>query len=139
MASGIKRLIDKFMRFGLVGILGTITNLIIFFIVGDLLKLNENLSAIISFAVAVTQNYMLNAIWTYSDHDQKANIKSYLHFVAVSLVGLAVNLAILNLVLHIFPDLQWKTIAQALGIGTAFVLNFLGSHFLVFRKKEEEE
>ncbi len=131
-----RNLFSKAIQFGLVGILGTVTNLLMFFIIGDILGLNENLSAILSFSLAVTQNYLLNSFWTYRDTIPRASFRKYTHFVAVSLIGLAVNLAVLNSVLYLFPDLKWKTIAQAAGIGTAFILNFVFSHFIVFRKRQ---
>ncbi len=134
MTGRFSGLFKKAIQFGLVGILGTLTNLLIFFITGDILSFNENLCAVMSFAVAVTQNYLLNAFWTYGDTEQKKSFRQYLHFVGVSLIGLAVNLAVLNTILYLFPDMHWKTIAQAAGIGTAFILNFIGSHFLIFKK-----
>jgi putative flippase GtrA len=124
----------QFLNFGLVGIIGSITNLLIFFIVADLLGWNETLSAIVSFSVAVSQNYLLNNYWTYKAENKKRSMRQYIHFVCVSLLGLFINLLVLKLVLTIYPNLKWVTIAQMIGIGAAFGVNFLGSHFFVFKK-----
>ena len=49
-----------------------------------------------------------------------------------SLFGLAINLIVLNLLLHFFTW-PYSTIPQALGILAGMGVNFLFSNFLVFR------
>lgn len=132
----IKRFIkNKFIRFAIVGLLGTITNLLIFWIIVDLLKNSANFGSIIAFVFAVTQNYFLNHFWTFQEYSKrvKVSFKGYLKFVSFSLLGLGVNLLVLNLILH-FLSLPLKVIAQFAGILAGLIVNFLGSSKFVFKK-----
>lgn len=128
-------IIYKFLRFCIVGGLGTITNLALYFIFVDLLFFNYILISICTFLIAATQNYLLNHIWTFKDItiNKKTSLNGYLKFLFVSLIGLAFNLIVLKLMLTFF-SLPFKVIAQAFGILAGTVINFLGSKFYVFKK-----
>ena len=81
----------------------------------------------------MTQNYLLNEIWTFRRSDrQRVAISRYGKFVFFSLLALAVNLGVLKgLIDHFaFPLL---VIPQAVGIGAATLLNFVTSRFVTFR------
>ena len=54
---------NSLLRFLFVGALGTIVNVIIFYIFADYFNFNANISSIIAFCVAVTHNYLLNHLW----------------------------------------------------------------------------
>jgi putative flippase GtrA len=148
----------RFIKFGIVGFLGTITNLIIFFILADLWKIEHTIVqinllvtkfnldihltifSIIVFLIAVTQNYILNHIWTFKDimKDDKISFIGYVKFIITSLLGLAINLVVLNLVNQLFPNLPYNVIAQGIGILSGMMFNFIGSKFFVFKKKEDK-
>jgi len=126
---------SKFFRFCLTGGLGTITNLLIFFLICDILKLPSNFGAIVAFIFAVTQNYFINHFWSFSEYSKinKVSLKDYLKFVSVSLIGLGINLVILNLILYFFK-VPYKVVAQAIGILFGLMFNYLGASKLVFKK-----
>jgi putative flippase GtrA len=128
---------DSFWRFIIVGGVGIITNLIVFYIVADLLKLDSNLGSILAFCVAVTQNYILNQLWSFQkDVDKGLNFKNYFQYVVLNLFGLLINLIVLNLFLLIFnPTL--KLFGQFFGIVISFLLNYIGSKLFIFKKKRD--
>jgi putative flippase GtrA len=137
MIKYIKRFMSrKIFKFGIVGIAGTLTNLIIFFILVDLLKFNATIVSIITFSIAVTQNYILNHVWTFHEitKDENVSFTGYVKFVLTSLLGLAVNLIVLNIIIYFF-NIPLKVIAQGFGIFSGMIFNFIGSKFFVFRKK----
>jgi putative flippase GtrA len=125
---------NSLLRFLVVGALGTIINVIIFFIFADYLNFNANLSSIIAFCFAVTQNYFLNHIWSFKKFvNFHVNLKSYMKYVFVNIFGLIVNLIVLNLILMQFnPDI--KTTAQLFGVLAGTIFNFMLSRFFVFKK-----
>jgi putative flippase GtrA len=131
-----KRLLGEFIRFGLTGALGTVTNLLIFFLGADLLKFHEIPVSIFCFIVAGTQNYFINHIWSFREYTggKKITFRKWLQFLSGSLAGLLLNILVMKLVLYLF-NLPYKFIAQALGIAGGMVINFIISKFLVFRKK----
>lgn len=122
------------LRFLFVGALGTIVNVMIFFIFADYLNFNANLSSIIAFCVAVTQNYFLNHLWSFKKLvNFRVNLKSYIKYVFVNIFGLIVNLIVLNLILMQF-NLTIKTTAQLSGVLAGTIFNFILSRFFVFNK-----
>ncbi|MBW8003179.1 MAG: GtrA family protein [Planctomycetes bacterium] len=137
----IKRLINSlkhsFFKFAIVGFCGMLTNLIIFFISVDILKLWPNVIAVIAFLIAGTQNYMLHHMWTFNKMTcgKKFTFFDWFKFSLTSLIGLVINIIILNLILHYY-DVPYKVIAQGCGVfgGTAF--NYLGSKYFVFNAKD---
>ncbi len=139
MKKGIKDVIPpSVVKFGITGALGTVTNLIVFYILADLLGLPSMVASACAFCLAVSQNFLLNSRWTFSDSGRTheapiAAMKLYCKFFLSSLSGLAVNLGVLALLLRFF-DFPIKTIPQAIGIFCGMAVNYLFSRYLVFIK-----
>ena len=126
---------DSLWRFAIVGGMGFLTNLSVFFITADLLLLEPNFCSVIAFAIAVTQNYIFNHLWSFKEHTNYGlNVRSYFQYVIVNILGLLVNLVILNLILIVFNP-PMKVIAQFFGIIVGFVVDYIGSKMFVFKKR----
>ncbi len=124
----------KLPKFLAVGLLGTITNLTLFYIFVDIL-LNPPLQiSIITFIIASLQNYLLNHFWTFSKTmtEKVPKVLNYFRFLTVALIGLVINLIILWMVLESFSP-TYKVVAQAVGIAAGTFINFLGSKYWVFK------
>jgi putative flippase GtrA len=134
------RLIFEFIKFGITGGLGTITNLLIFFLLADLLKLPVIPVSIFCFVIAGTQNYFLNHLWSFREYTGKTPVSviKWLSFLSGSLLGLGINIGVMYTIVSNFT-LPWKFIAQACGIAAGMVFNFLISKFIIFRRKENAE
>jgi len=133
------RLIYEILKFGITGGLGTITNLLIFFLLVDLGKLPEIPISIGCFIIAGTQNYFLNHLWSFREYTEntRVSINRWAMFLFGSLVGLGVNILVMKLVILNFV-LPWKFIAQACGIAAGMVINFIISKFVIFRRKNAD-
>jgi putative flippase GtrA len=127
--------LDEFIKFAVTGGLGTVTNLALFFLFADLLNVAEIPVSIGCFLVAATQNYFINHRWSFrfSTASVKPSFKKWCQFIGASLIGLLVNIAVMQVVLLNF-ELPYKFIAQACGIAVAMVVNFFASKFIVFGK-----
>jgi putative flippase GtrA len=123
---------NSLMRFLFIGFLGTILNVVIFFIIADYLNIDANIASVIAFCIAVTQNYILNHLWSFKKYiTYDLNLKSYLRYVYVNIFGLIANMIVLNLILIEFhPDL--KVIAQLMGIIVGTIFNYTLSKIYVF-------
>jgi hypothetical protein len=55
----------SFLKFAAVGGAGTMTNLAVFLLLADKIHWNPLAASVISFCLAVSQNYLLNASWTF--------------------------------------------------------------------------
>jgi putative flippase GtrA len=128
--------IDQAIKFAVTGGLGTITNLLIFFLCADKAGLPEIPVSIVCFIIAGTQNYIINHKWSFSTKSDKhpLRIKQWLGFLCASLLGLAVNIAVMTLVI-VHWTLPYKFIAQACGIAAGMVINFTLSKLFVWRRK----
>lgn len=127
-------IILEFIRFATVGTLGLVLNLTVFTFVVKYLELGYSLGSIIAFCFAVTQNYTLNRAWTFRiQGSQKiAPLLGWGKYVGVNLLGLCINLIVLNVVLIWFGS-SYSFFGQLLGIITGTVFNFLLSRLWVFQ------
>ncbi len=125
----------SFFKFAIVGFLGTVTNLTVFYIFVDVFGLWANVFAVISFLVAGIQNYVLHHKWTFGKimKDEKLSFFGYVKFIITTALGLTINLIVLNLILYFF-DVPYKVIAQGFGVAFGTIFNYLGSKRFVFRK-----
>jgi dolichol-phosphate mannosyltransferase len=128
--------LKQFIKFAITGGLGTITNLTIFFLSADILNLPVIPVSIVCFLIAGMQNYIINHKWSFSAvmHKSALSAKKYFLFLSSSLVGLAVNIAVMTSII-MSVNLPYKFIAQACGIMAGMLINFLFSKTLVFRRK----
>jgi len=137
-AVGVDSGIDQFFKFAVTGGLGTITNLLIFYLCVDIADFQPILISIICFFVAGTQNYILNHKWSFKQNIQSEplSLKKWFMFLSGSLLGYLVNISIMRLMLLHFR-LPLKTIAQACGIVAGLFFNYIISKLLIFRKKKQ--
>ena len=128
---------NSLIRFLFIGFLGAILNMVIFYIVADYFLIDANIASVVAFCIAVTQNYILNHLWSFKKHiNYNLNLRSYLKYVYVNIFGLIANLIVLNLILMEFqPSL--KVIAQLCGIIVGTLFNYTLSKMYVFKWKED--
>ena len=137
--AGIDNAIDQFIKFMITGGLGTVTNLIIFFLCVDIAKLPEIPVSIGCFLIAATQNYFINHKWSFRQNTpQPISLKKWFLFISGSIIGLAINICVMRFMLWQFK-LPWKSIAQACGIATGMIFNFIVSKVIVFRRKKNAD
>jgi dolichol-phosphate mannosyltransferase len=131
--------LNQIIKFGITGGLGSITNLLLFFLLVDKAGFAEIPVSIVCFIVAGTQNYFLNHLWSFKEYTEKTpvSLHKWAMFLAGALLGLAVNITVMKIVIIHF-NLPWKFIAQACGIASGMVINFIISKFIIFRRKSND-
>lgn len=122
-------------RFGVVGFLGTLTNLIIFYSFTHYADISFNMASVCAFAVAVTQNYLLNHFWSFKKVvSGKPNVSSYIKYVYVNIFSLLLNLLVLDTLIYFSVH---SLVAQLVGILFGLSINYAGSYFFVFMRKSD--
>ena len=115
-----------------VGGTGYVVNLIVFTLLTEGAGLNHLLAAVGAFVVAVTNNFLLNRHWTFRRQGSKESHAGFqaARFFTVSVVGLGVNLAILELLVSVagMPELA----SQAIAVALATPVNFIGHKLWTF-------
>jgi len=119
-------------HFGAVGATGYVVNLIVFTLLNGAADLNHLLAAVGAFAVAVTNNFLLNRHWTFR-HQGSAEAHAGFQaarFLTVSLVGLGVNLAALAALVD--GAGLGELPGQAIAVAVATPVNFIGNKLWTF-------
>ena len=117
-------------KFSVVGASGYAVNLAVYTALLKWAGLHYLVSALLSFLVAVTNNYWWNRHWTF--RGQRGHFAYQgMRFAIVSTVALAANLVVLRLLVG---GGVGKVVAQAIAIILVTPLNFLGNKLWSFRR-----
>ena len=119
----------QLLRFGLVGGSGYVVNLAVFALLNGVLDVHHIAAAVGAFCVAVVNNFWWNRHWTFDARDGHAGFQAA-RFFTVSVIGLGVNLVLLELFVSgvELPELP----AQALAVALTLPVNFLGNKLWTF-------
>jgi dolichol-phosphate mannosyltransferase len=123
----------QLVKFGIVGGSGYVVNLLVFATLTELAGLHHIAAAIGAFCVAVSNNFLWNRLWTFRARDGHAGFQAA-RFFAVSLLGLAFNLVVLELLVSVaaLPELP----SQALAVALAMPVNFIGNKLWTFDERQ---
>jgi len=127
-----KNIIKEFFKFSFVGGIGTLVNITILYLLTERVGIYYMLSAISSFVIAMTSNFLLNKLWTFKESIKSDIGKKYLQFGLVGVSALLINLFFLYIFTEIFGI--YYIISQILAIGIALIVNFLGNKIWTFTR-----
>jgi len=116
-------------KFGTVGACGYVVNLAVYTLLLKGADFHYLEAAIVSFLVAVTNNYLLNRIWTFRRHRGHVGIQGA-RFLVVSLLALLANLVVLQVLVALGVG---EILAQAIAIVLVTPVNFVGNKLWTFR------
>ncbi len=116
-------------RFGAVGVSGYVVNLAVFAACVHLIGIDYHLSAVISWAVSVLNNFWLNRHWTFSAK-QDHPVRQAVRFFTVSLVAFGFTYVVLVLLVDAG---MMKVAAQAIAIAAGTPLSFIGQKLWSFK------
>jgi dolichol-phosphate mannosyltransferase len=114
------------MRYGLVGLSGTLVNFAVYLPLTRLANVTPELAAPLAIEIAILSNFILHTLWTFSARPQRTTILariSRFHFVA-ALGGAANYLTFLGLLrLASINDVVSNLLGIAVGAVVNYVLN----------------
>lgn len=138
--------LKRFFRFGVVGAVGSVIDFGVFNLLASGLGLSAVLSSVISFSLAVVNNFIWNRAWTFSETRHQPVAKQLTQFVIVSLAGLAIRTPLfawlekllIPLAGKYTPNLLTPTIvghnlALAIVIGVVMLWNYFANKYWTFR------
>lgn len=123
-------LIWRVFKFGLVGFLGMAIDFGATWLCKEKLKINKYIANAIGFTLAVTNNYLINRVWTFESTNVHWGIE-FGKFLGVSLVGLLLN----TFIIYLFHQRKNGTnfyLAKFFAIVIVFIWNFLANTFFTF-------
>ncbi|PFK42202.1 sugar translocase [Bacillus cereus] len=123
---------EKFLKFGLVGIFNTLITIISYII---LVKLGMNylIANIISYLIGVANSYYWNKNWVFRSNSK--NLSVFLKFLTVNLIVLAFNTV--SLFILVDKLLYNEFIAQIFAIGIGMMINFSLNKIWTFNQSEK--
>ncbi|MBI5870540.1 MAG: GtrA family protein [Actinobacteria bacterium] len=127
----LRRAVGQFWKYCLVGASGFIVNFLVFSILVSRFEVHYLLAGTVSFAVAVTNNFLLNRYWTFGSSERDIRSQAT-RFLIISATSLALNMMLLRLFVEDGNLDQY--VAQAIAIGMVTVLNFTGNKLWSFRQ-----
>lgn len=127
-------MLRAFLQFSIIGVWATGLHYLILFSLVEGYELHAVTATSIGFAVSSIFNYAANYRYTFKS--QKKHAETYSKFMLVALVGLALNGAVVAIVLEIM-QLHY-VLAQIIATGTVLIWNFSGNYFWSFRQKHHE-
>lgn len=125
------------LKFAIVGLSGTGINLLVY----GYMLLNGTgylLASGCSFIVAVTNNFVWNALWTFKGRAKRKGIsRKYMSFFMISTINLALNLLVLQFLVEYVQ--AGKFVSQAVSIAAVSGLNFLLNHWITFGEQNGKQ
>ncbi|MEG3911587.1 glycosyltransferase [Microcoleus sp. w2-18bC1] len=117
----------RFLRFGVVGFSGVFVDMGVFYLLRTVLGLGLTRSAIFSAEVAIINNFLWNDLWTFRDISKRQpgkrqRLKRLLKFNVICLIGLIINVLLVNLLFNVFKVNEYC--AKLIAIATVTLWNF---------------
>jgi len=94
----------------------------------------------ISFLVATTNSYFWNKHWTFRKRERIFAPGEFSKFLVVTIIGFSINVGIASVVVNIIgPQFglgakMWANVGAFTAVLVAWIWNFFGSKFIVFKK-----
>ncbi|MEL7352417.1 MAG: GtrA family protein [Cyanobacteria bacterium P01_A01_bin.116] len=111
----------RFIQFGLVGFSGLIVDIVVFYLLREIMRFPWYISTVFSIEVAIINNFLWNDAWTFADlaHQAKgwpARLKRFCTFNAVCIFGAGLQIGIMALLLliptiHRLPNILSQVIS----------------------------
>lgn len=117
----------KFLRFGIVGFSGVFVNMGVLYVLRDILNWELTRSLIIAAELAIISNFLWNDLWTFGDISKRQpgkrqRLKRLLKFNTICLMGLILNVLLVNLLFNIFGMNEY--FANLIAIAAVTLWNF---------------
>lgn len=96
----------------------------------------------VAFLIVATNSYLWNKFWTFQSNTP-LGFKEYIKFAAFTLIGFLINVSIASFFNNYigpsygFNPKIWANISALIAVLTAFIWNFLGYKYIVFKKDQK--
>lgn len=122
--------LSRFIKFGLVGVLNTIINWILFILLNSM-GIYYIISNIIAYSISTLNSYLWNSKWVFKYTGDNVNQTTF-KFIILNIIGLVLNTIILFLLVDIIK--LPKIIALIIATGIVMILNYFINKLWVFKK-----
>ncbi|MCU6797595.1 GtrA family protein [Paenibacillus sp. WQ 127069] len=119
------------LKYGVVGLLGTLIHFAALFVLVEAFHLNPVVGSTLGFLLVLIISYVLNKWWTFQD--APSGWKPFVKYVVVSLTGLLLNSGIMYTVVD---WLHWNyLLGQCMVVLAVPLSNFIFNYYWTFRQE----
>lgn len=122
-----------FIKFSCVGVLNTLIDNGVFFVLCDILNINIYFSNICGYILSATNSYFMNSLLVYKD--KKNSIIKYAAFIAGNVSVLLISTAFIAV---LSKYIEVKTVAKLISAPCTIILNFCFQRFVLFKKTADK-
>ncbi len=122
-----------FIKFSCVGVLNTLIDYGVFFLLCDVLGLNLIFSNISGYVLSASNSYLINSRYVYKE--ERFAFKKYMAFLAGNISVLIISTVFIS-VLSEFTEV--KTLAKLISAPITIILNFCFQRFILFKKSADK-
>ncbi len=122
-----------FIKFSCVGVLNTLIDYGVFFVMCDIFGINIYISNVCGYVLSATNSYFMNSMFVYKD--KKFGFKKYVAFLAGNVSVLLLSTAFIAV---LSKNIEVKTIAKLISAPFTILLNFCFQRFILFKKSADK-
>lgn len=116
------KLLNQILKFGLVGGTAFVIDYVLLYLCTEFLHIHYLISSIISFTVSVIFNYILSIKWIF-DVKKKQDVKDFVIFIILSVIGLGINSLIMYVMVEKFG--VYYMLSKIVSTAVVMVYNFI--------------
>ncbi len=116
------KLLNQILKFGLVGGTAFVIDYVLLYFCTEFLHIHYLISSIISFTVSVIFNYILSIKWIF-DVKKKQDVKGFVIFIILSVIGLGINSLIMYVMVEKFG--VYYMLSKIVSTAVVMVYNFI--------------
>ena len=116
------KLLNQILKFGLVGGMAFVIDYVLLYVCTEFLHIHYLISSIISFTVSVIFNYILSIKWVF-DVKKKQDVKDFVIFIILSVIGLGINSLIMYVMVEKFG--VYYMLSKIVSTAVVMVYNFI--------------
>jgi len=130
--AGITTKYIVFIKYAVVGFLGTALDLGSLYLFVDVLHLHLLFSTALSFTLAVINNFTLNKYWTFQNKSSNVR-KQFIKFLIVSTIGLLMTEMCMAFFVYVLQ--LWYMASKLITSGLVLMWNFLANKYWTFKDR----
>lgn len=116
------KLLNQILKFGLVGGTAFVIDYVLLYFCTEFLHIHYLISSIISFTVSAIFNYILSIKWVF-DVKKKQDVKDFVIFIILSVIGLGINSLIMYVMVEKFG--VYYMFSKIVSTAVVMVYNFI--------------
>ena len=123
MKNSMRHLFEQLVKFGIVGVLATILEWIIFYICTNIIGIHYAISTAIGFSISTVFNYWASVKFVFDVNKEKDPKTNFILFIVFSIIGLGLNELILWICIEKFA--LYNMIGKIIATAIVMVFNFI--------------